>query len=161
MSTLLQTRRVGFKVIGTLKLASGALALVVGLGILRLYGHDPGPRIDRAVSHLGLDPHNHVIHSVISALTGIDRIHLRALEAGTFFYALLHAIEGIGLMLQRDWAGYLVVLASSLLVPFEIYEIIQKPSPLRISLLILNIAIVVYLTAMLRKEHALRAKLTA
>ena len=52
-----------------------------------------------SILHLGLDPQNHVIHSVISALTGVDRKHLRAIEAGTFFYALLHLIEGIGLIL--------------------------------------------------------------
>jgi uncharacterized membrane protein (DUF2068 family) len=156
MSSLLASRRLGFKVIGIYKLTSGALALVLGLGILRLFGHDPGPRIDRALSHLGLDPQNHVIHAVISWLTGIDRSHLRAIEAGTFFYALLHAIEGVGLLLQRNWAGYLVVIASGLLIPFEIYQIIAKLSLLRISLLIVNTGIVIYLIAALRRERATR-----
>jgi uncharacterized membrane protein (DUF2068 family) len=148
----------GFKLIGALKLMSGALALAVALGILRLFGHDPGPRIDRAISHLGLDPQNHIIHSLISRITGIDRTHLHAIEAGTFFYALLHSIEGIGLILERDWAGYLVVIASTLLIPFEIYEIFEKPRALRVALLILNAGIVVYLIAALRKERAIRAK---
>jgi uncharacterized membrane protein (DUF2068 family) len=146
----------GFKVIGVLKLTSGVLALGVGLGIMRLFGEDPGPRVERAISHLGLDPQNYAIHTLISWLTGIDRAHLRAVEAGTFFYAVLHATEGIGLLLQRDWAGYLVVVASSLLIPFEIYEIIQKPRALRIFILIVNAGIVIYLIAALRKEHAMR-----
>jgi uncharacterized membrane protein (DUF2068 family) len=160
MSERPRNRHFGFKLIGVFKLVSGAFAFALGLGILRLFGHDPGPRIDRAISHLGLDPQNHIIHSVISRVTGIDRTHLRAVEAGTFFYALLHLIEGIGLILGRDWAGYLVVIASSLLIPFEIYEIFQKPNALRISLLLLNAGIVVYLIMALRKEHAMRAKRT-
>ena len=110
------------------------------------------------MTHLGLDPQNHVIHTVISRLTGIDRTHLRAIEAGTFCYALLHLIEGIGLILERDWAGYLVVIATSSLVPFEIYEIAKKPTLLRISLFLLNVGIVIYLIATLSKEHAMRAK---
>jgi uncharacterized membrane protein (DUF2068 family) len=160
MSDPSRSRHLGFEVIGILKLVSGVLALAVGLGILRLLGHDPGPRLDRALSHLGLDPQNHIIHSLISRLTGIDRTHLHAIEAGTFFYALLHSIEGIGLILQRDWAGYLVVIASGSLIPFEIYEIFQKPNLLRISLLVLNLGIVIYLIATLRKEHANRTKHT-
>ena len=89
---------------------------------------------------------------MISAVTGIDRTHLRAIEAGTFFYAFLHMIEGIGLILERDWAGYLVVIATSSLIPFEIYEIARKPTLLRISLFLLNVGIVIYLIVTLQER---------
>jgi uncharacterized membrane protein (DUF2068 family) len=148
----------GFKVIGSLKLLSGMLALAVGIGAVRFLDHDPGPKLERAVTHLGLDPHNEIIHRVVSAITGIDRTHLRAIQAGTFFYALLHTIEGVGLLLERDWAGYLVVVATSSLIPFEIYEIAKKFSFLRIALFVLNVGIVIYLLATLKKERANRSK---
>ncbi len=102
------------------------------MGATRFLAHDPGPKLERVVTHLGLDPQNQIIHAVISELTGIDRTHLRAIEAGTFFYAILHLIEGIGLILEHDWAGYLVVIATSSLIPFEIYEIAKKPTLLTI-----------------------------
>ena len=115
--------------IGALKLISGLIAVVAGIGATRFLAHDPGPKLERAVTHLGLDPQNHMIHTVISRLTGVDQTHLRAIEAGTFFYAILHSIEGIGLILEKAWAGYLVVIATSTLVPFEIYEIVKRPTP--------------------------------
>ena len=55
----------------------------------------------RAVTHLGLDPQNELVHTVISKLTDIDPTRLRAIEAGTFFYATLHTFEGIGLILEK------------------------------------------------------------
>jgi uncharacterized membrane protein (DUF2068 family) len=143
----------GFKVIGTLKLISGAFALAAGFGILHYIDQGQGQGLERFATHLGLDPKNHIIHLVISRLTGIDRAHLRAIEAGTFFYALLHSIEGVGLILERDWAGYLVIVATSSLIPFELYEIYKKPSLPRIVLLVLNLAIVIYLIVALRAEH--------
>jgi uncharacterized membrane protein (DUF2068 family) len=146
----------GFKVIGILKLVSGAMALIFGIGVFRVLGHDPGPAAERLVSHLGLDPHNQIIHEVLSCLTGIDRAHLRAFEVGTFFYALLHTIEGIGLFLERDWAGYLVIVATSSLIPFELYEIARKFTLLRIALFLVNVGIVIYLVVALRKERQLR-----
>jgi uncharacterized membrane protein (DUF2068 family) len=149
---------IGFRVIGVLKLVSGAAAVFVGIGILRYFTHDPAPVLERMTAHLGLDPQNHVIHSVIARLTGIDKAHLRAVAAGTFFYALLHLVEGIGLILERHWASYLVIVATSSLIPFEIYEIVQKHSVVRIALLLLNCGIVVYLIAALRKQHASRSK---
>ena len=39
---------------------------------------------------------------------------------------------------------------------FEIYEIVQKHSLVRITLLIANVAIVIYLIIQLRKHHAAR-----
>lgn len=147
----------GFKVIGTLKLISGLAAVIAGLSALHFLAHDPGPKLERAVSHFGLDPQNRLIHSVISAVTGIDRKHLHAIEAGTFFYALLHVFEGIGLILEKAWAGYLVVIATSTLIPFEIYEIARRPTPIRFTFFFLNVAIVVYLIIILRKEHRERA----
>lgn len=153
MSAISGSGYYGFKVIGTLKLLSGVIALAAGFGAMRFLEHDPGPKLERTASHLGLDPQNFIIHTVISRLTGLDRSQLRAIAAGTFFYAILHSIEGIGLLLEKAWAGYLVVIATSTLVPFEIYEIAQKPTLLRFALFLLNVAIVVYLIITLRKEH--------
>jgi uncharacterized membrane protein (DUF2068 family) len=146
----------GFKVIGTLKLFSGLIAVAAGFGAIRFLEHDPGPKLERTVIHLGLDPQNQIIHTVISRLTGLDRNQLRTIAAGTFFYAILHSIEGIGLLLEKAWAGYLVVLSTSTLVPFEIYEIAQKPTYLRFALFLLNVGIVIYLIITLRKEHLQR-----
>jgi uncharacterized membrane protein (DUF2068 family) len=151
----------GFKVIGALKLVSGLIAVVAGIGAVRFLAHDPGPKLELAITNLGLDPQNHYFQMVISALTGMDRKHLHAIEAGTFFYALLHTIEGIGLILEKTWAGYLVVIATSTLVPFEIYEIARRPTLLRFSLFVLNVGLVIYLSVNLRKEHLNRERQSA
>ena len=148
----------GFRVIGFLKLASGLIALVLGLVFVRFVSRHPGQSIEHWITHHRLDPHNNLINHIISTLTGIDRSRLRAIQAGTFFYAILHLIEAVGLILERDWAGYLVVLATSSLIPFEIYEIVQKHSWFRITVLLVNLAIVVYLVIQLRKHHAARKK---
>jgi uncharacterized membrane protein (DUF2068 family) len=144
---------VGYKIIGALKLTSGALAVILGIVFVRFMHHDPEHELERRIAHLGLDPHNHVIHTIISRVTGIDRAHLRAVQFGTFFYALLHLIEGIALVRGYDWAGYLVVIATSSLVPFEIYETARKFTALRVSLLVLNVCIVAYLIMVLRQRH--------
>jgi uncharacterized membrane protein (DUF2068 family) len=151
----------GFKVIGALKLLSGLIAVVAGIGAVRFLAHDPGAKLERVVTHLGLDPQNNLIHTAIAALTGMDRNRLRAIAAGTFFYAFLHTLEGIGLILEKTWAGYLVVIATSTLVPFEIYEIARRPTALRFSLFFLNVAMVIYLIVNLRKERLNRERQSA
>jgi uncharacterized membrane protein (DUF2068 family) len=153
-----RSRHLGLKVIGVLKLISGAMALLVGIGVFRFLGHDPGPRAERLITHLGLDPHNRIIHEAISRITGIDRAHLRALEVGTFFYAALHTIEGTGLILGYNWAEYLVIVATGSLIPFEVYEIARRFTPVRVTLFVVNVAIVVYLIFNLRRDRRERSR---
>ena len=143
----------GFRIIGALKLASGLLLFAVGLGMFRLFKNDVTTELDWVIRHLQLDPDNRVFHLVLQWVGGLDRKHLRLIEAGTFFYAILHLVEGVGLILERDWAGYLTVVVTSALVPFEVYEVLQKVNPLKILVLIVNLGFVVYVVVKLRQEH--------
>jgi uncharacterized membrane protein (DUF2068 family) len=60
-------------------------------------------------------------------------------------YALLEGVEAVGLWLGLRWAEYLTFIATTALVPLEVYEIIHKPTALKAITLVVNLAIVVYL----------------
>jgi len=60
-------------------------------------------------------------------------------------YAALEATEMVGLWFAKRWAEYLTLLATTLLVPFEVYEIILKVSIFKVITLVINVAIVIYL----------------
>jgi uncharacterized membrane protein (DUF2068 family) len=60
-------------------------------------------------------------------------------------YALLEGAEAVGLWLLKRWAEYLTFIATTLLLPLEIYELTHTVSPLKILTLIINLAVVVYL----------------
>jgi uncharacterized membrane protein (DUF2068 family) len=144
------------KAIGLLKLISGFTALAAGIGLFGYAKQDPAQGAERLIEHFGLDPQNHLIHGLLSKLTGVSPKQLRTLAIGTFFYATLHMIEGTGLIMGLHWAEYLVVFATGSLVPFEVYEIFRKPTPLRFALLLANLAIVAYLIYALRADHKKR-----
>jgi uncharacterized membrane protein (DUF2068 family) len=60
-------------------------------------------------------------------------------------YALLEGVEAVGLWRGRRWAEYLTFLATTVLVPLEVYEIVHKPTALKAITLVINLLIVVYL----------------
>jgi len=62
-----------------------------------------------------------------------------------FLYAALETFEGIGLLLKRRWAEYLVLVATAVFLPVEIRELIVKPSPFKVLALVVNLLIVAYL----------------
>jgi uncharacterized membrane protein (DUF2068 family) len=71
--------------------------------------------------------------------------HLYAAAAVVSAYAILEAVEMVGLWLAKRWAEYLTFVATVLLIPLEVYEIVDKPSVLKVVTLVVNAAIAVYL----------------
>jgi uncharacterized membrane protein (DUF2068 family) len=139
--------------IGGLKLVTGLLLAAAGFGLFELLDTDLGDLLQRFASRLHLDPENRLIHETIGRVAGIDRAQLKALGVGTLAFAVLELVEGGGLILRRHWAEYLTVVATGLLLPLEIYEIAQKPNPLRVAIFLANVIILAYLIAKLRQER--------
>jgi uncharacterized membrane protein (DUF2068 family) len=71
--------------------------------------------------------------------------HLVELGLAVTAYGALEATEMVGLWLAKRWAEYLTFVATTLLVPFEIYELANGVSVLKVLTLVINVAIVVYL----------------
>jgi uncharacterized membrane protein (DUF2068 family) len=69
-------------------------------------------------------------------------------------YGLLELVEGTRLWLDQLWAEYLTVIATSILIPFEIYELVRHPSVWKGGGIAVNIAIVIYLAQLLRRRMA-------
>lgn len=60
-------------------------------------------------------------------------------------YAALEGVEAVGLWLTKRWAEYLTFLATSILLPFEVYEIVHAVTALKVIGFIINLAVVIYL----------------
>jgi uncharacterized membrane protein (DUF2068 family) len=60
-------------------------------------------------------------------------------------YAVLEAVEMVGLWYGRRWAEYLTFVATTVLLPLEVYELTTRITALKVIALLINLAIVVYL----------------
>ncbi len=144
---------VGFRIIGAFKLVGAILLFGAGIGVYKLAGRDVSETLEEMAATYRLDPHSHFFHAAISWVSGIDRAKLRAIGVGTFFYAMLYAAEGIGLVLEKAWGGYLTVVVTGALIPLEVWEVVHKPEPKRITVLVVNVAILIYVIWKLIQER--------
>lgn len=78
-------------------------------------------------------------------LAGMSENTIWVLAVASLIYGLIEATEALGLALRRRWAEYLVVLATAFFIPFEVREVIDRPGPIRIVTLVVNVAVVIYL----------------
>jgi uncharacterized membrane protein (DUF2068 family) len=143
--------RKGIWLIVVFKLLKGAILLAVGIGALSLLHEDVASQVTHWIQAFNVDPENHFIHALIRKLWAVDDKKLVAVSAGTFFYAALVLTEGIGLALHKKWAEYFTIFVTASLVPLEVYELVQKFSFMKIGVIAINIAVVVYLALGLRE----------
>ena len=138
--------------IAIFKLFKGALLLLVGIGALRLLHRDVGEVVSHWADVLGADPDNRFIHRLLARAFAVSPRQLEEASVGTFIYAGLLLTEGTGLWLRKRWAEYFTIITTAGLIPLEVYEIHRHLTAIKIVVLLINVAIVIYLVARVRRK---------
>lgn len=95
--------------------------------------------------NLNLDIENHIVNAAIKKLGMMGNGTLFGIASFVFAIGVINMVEAWGLHLRRRWAEWLTVIATSLLIPLEVYEVVLEVTIARVGILILNIMIVYYL----------------
>jgi len=150
----------GLALIALFKVVKGLLLLLVGLGLLKLVHAEVATLFSLLIETLHLNADSRIIHALVLKVDALQPHTVLVAGLVSLGYAGLLLLEGVGLWLERSWAAYLTVLSTSLLLPFELYEVIDRLSMLRVGVLLLNLVIVFYLVVQL-KHHALHSRVPA
>jgi uncharacterized membrane protein (DUF2068 family) len=129
---------------------AGQWAVAVGLGALGLIHRDIAVTFAPLVAHLHIDPEGRYLGRALRALWALDDRALKRISAGTFFYATLLLIEGVGLLWRRRWAEYFTVVVTGSFIPFELDELARRFTATRVVIIGVNVAVVWYLIHHLR-----------
>lgn len=85
-----------------------------------------------------------IVHGIDRAFS-LSSTTLFWIGVGVCVYALLQIAEAVGLWLVKRWGEYLAVIATSIFLPVEIYELLERVTVLRLGALLINIAAIVWL----------------
>lgn len=132
----------------------GLVIVLLGVAVLRLESTQVSLRqlFDQDLS--SLKPFFNQIHFNVSdsaTIRSIERVlnarrsTLNLIAGGLFFYGTLQLLEGVGLWSLKRWGEYLAVVGTTVFIPLEIYEITENVSWLKIVILVINVAAVLYL----------------
>jgi uncharacterized membrane protein (DUF2068 family) len=126
--------------------AAKAIALTtLGVALLTTRRSDPVDLVIRLALAIHLPLTSRVFDRAIAVLSDLTISKQTTLALTAFAYAILMGTEGVALYLRKPWARWFTIIATSSLIPVEIYEIVRKPDPARVVVLVTNAAIVVYL----------------
>ncbi len=154
MST--RPHQTGLAAIAVFKLVKDSLLLLLGLGLLKLMHADIATLFSRLIEALHLNADSRIIHALVLKVDALQPHSVLVAALVSLGYAGMLLLEGVGLWLERSWAAYLTVISTSLLLPFELYEVIERVSMLRVGVLVLNLVIVLYLLVQLKRHTVQR-----
>jgi len=127
---------------------------VLSGGVFRGMMHgDIEARVEHWVRAMHLDPGNRHIEMFLVRVSHLTPEQVKKLGLVGLLYAGLFLVEGTGLWLQRRWGEWATVVITGLLIPLEVYEIFRHPNVLKIVVLVVNVAVVVYLIYRIRTSE--------
>src|SRR5512144_374429 len=131
--------------IGLFRLTKALLLVAAGIATLRLLKAGTGDAFFRWVRDLPIAPGHEFLLRTVGRLIHLSPRRIEEFAIGVFAYAALFVVEGTGLLTRRVWAEYLTIVATVSFIPFEVYEVVKRMTPMRLSILAANVAIVIYL----------------
>lgn len=134
--------RRAIRAIALVEAAKGIVVLLAATGLLALVHHDLNALAARLVAYTHLNPASRYPHIFLDAVAQLHQPRLLWLALGAAGYSALRLLEAYGLLRQRAWAEWLAALSGAIYVPFELAELLHKPSWLAAGVLLVNLAVV-------------------
>ena len=141
------------RLIAAFKFLKAASLIAVSVGAFRLLHKDVGEVAEHWVMRLGLDPGNRLVYRALVEASLLSPKQIKELGLVGLIYAGLFLTEGTGLWLLRRWGEWVTVIITGSLIPIEVYEIYRQPSTVKVAVLVVNIATVIYLIWRIRMRE--------
>ncbi len=139
------------RAIAAFKFVKSALLIAAGIGALHLVNKDVAEYVDRIVVRYHLNPGNRFVAQTLARTVNVTPRRLHEIGAVAFIYAALFLLEGIGLWRLKRWGEWVTVIITGSLLPFEVYELVLRPSLPKAAVLAINALVLVYLIHRLRR----------
>lgn len=154
----------GLRAVAILEGAKGLAVLIVGVGALTLLGRDAEAVAEEVVQTFHLNPASRYPMIFVEYAKHITDRGLYIFSVIAVAYSSIRFAEAYGLWRGRRWAEWFGALSGAIYIPIEIYELVLRPTDVKVGVLLVNVAIVGYLAYVLwrsREVHAAVVKAKA
>jgi len=124
--------------------------------LLTLLHRDVRDVAEHLVHHLHLDPASQLPEIFLELAGRVTSSDLWLLALGALAYAVVRIVEAYGLWCDRVWAQWFGAISGLIYVPFELHALARGVTPLKLTTLVINLAVVWILTAVLMRRRPRR-----
>ena len=123
----------------------GLVVLLAGFGVLSLVHRDAWDVAESFLEWLHISPETRYARVFLNLADQVTDAKLWAVALGALAYSTLRFMEAYGLWRERAWAEWLALISGAIYLPFEIYELARRPDWIRLVILVVNLAVVLYM----------------
>jgi uncharacterized membrane protein (DUF2068 family) len=103
------------------------------------------PELRNLFHQLGYNIDNSKLVGLFNRALTLSPSTIKLVAIGLACYAAIEVVEGTGLWVGRRWGEYFAMVATSIGLPFEIWDLVSKVSTIGAILLAINLFLVLYL----------------
>src|ERR1700739_540776 len=132
----------GLRAVALLEFTKGLAVLLLGFGLLSLAHRDAREVAENFLDLLRINPDHRYAQIFLNLADRLNDTKLWLVAATTAAHSTLRLVEVYGLWKAQFWEKWLVLSSGAVYIPFEIYELLRKPTGVRAAILLINLAIV-------------------
>jgi uncharacterized membrane protein (DUF2068 family) len=133
------------RAVASVEFLKGLVVLLAGFGVLSLVHRDAWDVAESFLEWLHISPEAHYAQVFLNLADQVTDRKVWAVAIGALTYSSLRFAESYGLWRERPWAEWLALVSGAIYLPFEVYELARKPDEVRLAILLINLAVVIYM----------------
>ena len=115
----------GIFLIAVFDLVKAVLFLVAAAGIFHLVNRNTQVELTRLLHVFRLSGDHALVRNLLLRANVISNPDKRIFSGVLLLYAVMYAVEGVGLLLRQRWAEYFAVAMTAIPLPFEVRTLIH------------------------------------
>lgn len=137
----------GLRAVAVLEVVKGLLAIAASFVFLEIIHKnvDLEDAAQNLLYYLHIDPDRRLSQAFVEVAGKVMDANLTLVLTIAFIYAAGRFIEGYGLWRQRAWGEWMAIISGAIYLPFELYKLIRHPNLIHWTILLVNIAVVLYI----------------
>lgn len=130
------------RLVAVFEAAKGGLVVASGAALLDIAHQGAQRTAEALVKHLHLNPARHFPRIFVDAAANLTDGRLRLLALGAGVYAVARFAEAYGLWRGNAWARYFGIATAAVYIPFEVWALARRVTPIGVCALVFNVLVV-------------------
>ena len=148
----------GVRTVATIEFTKGMIVVLAGLGLFSVRHKNIWGVAESFLEFFHANPYRHYVGVFIDLVSRVSDVRLWKIAVVASVYVILRFVEAYGLWYALPWAEWLAIASGTIYIPFEFADLLRRPTPFRVLIIVVNLIIVLYMARLrleaLRKRRA-------
>jgi uncharacterized membrane protein (DUF2068 family) len=135
----------GLRTVATVELTKGVVVVLAGLGAFSMRHKDIWGVAESFLEFFHVNPYHHYVGVFIDLVYRVSDVRLWKIAVVAAVYAILRFVEAYGLWYARPWAEWMAFISGAIYIPFEVADLIRRPTWLGVGIIFVNGLVVLYM----------------